>query len=71
MRTCFNAPADSGGDPAGISSYQVLYADNSNFNSASMVPFYMTTLGGVMCVTLNNLTPGLTYYGEWGTERRR
>jgi len=62
LRTCFNAPADSGGDPAGISSYQVLYADNSNFNSASMVPFYMTTLGGVMCVTLNNLTPGLTYY---------
>jgi len=27
-----------------------------------MVPYYMTNLGGVMCVTLNNLTPGQVYY---------
>ena len=41
---------------------QVRYATNSAFTGSSMVPYYMTNLGGVMCVTLNNLTPGQVYY---------
>ncbi len=50
--------------------YEVTYATDSLLTvDAKMVPFYMTNAGGVMCVTLRDLTSGSTYYGQSASSR--